>query len=96
MDKPEIPEDVIPSLLEKAHVIAQSKVVAIVKEARKEMNAQLEHEIARLKELRKVNRSVRPQEIELLSAHQHALDHHLTAARLRLDAVRLIVCSAGR
>src|SRR5207248_4461104 len=50
LDKPEIPEDVIPSLLEKAHVIAQSKVVAIVKEARKEMNAQLEHEIARLKE----------------------------------------------
>ena len=54
------------------------------------MNAQLAHEMARLKQLRKVNRSVRVEEIELLAAQQHALEHHLSGSRLRLDAVRLI------
>jgi ATP-dependent helicase HepA len=75
--------------LEQARSIAQSKVSAIVKDARKNMNAQLTHEIVRLKQLRKVNRSVRPQEIDLLISHQKDLDHHLTAARLRLDCMRL-------
>ena len=54
------------------------------------MTAQLEHEIARLKELQKVNRSVRTEEIELLVEQQRALDEHLIGARLRLDAIRLI------
>ena len=69
--------------------MAKSRVSAIVAEARKEMSAQLEHEIARLRELQKVNRSVRPEEIELLVEQRSALDEHLLGARLRLDAVRL-------
>ena len=47
-------------------------------------------EIVRLQELRKVNRSVRPEEIELLVEEQRALDEHLMSARIRLDAIRLI------
>jgi ATP-dependent helicase HepA len=90
LDRPGVREDLLPKMLETAGDIARSKVAAIVNQARKEMNAQLEHEIARLKQLRKVNRSVRPEEIELLVAHQHTLEHHLSVARLRLDTVRLI------
>ena len=54
------------------------------------MTQQLGHEITRLQELRKVNRSVRPEEIEALREQQDALARHLAGARLRLDAIRLI------
>jgi hypothetical protein len=37
-----------------------------------------------------VNRSVRSEEIELITEQQRALDQHLGDARLRLDALRLI------
>ena len=59
------------------------------------MAAQLDHEIARLKELQRVNRSVRAEEIELLVQQRSALDQHLTSARLRLDAIRLIQRGPG-
>jgi ATP-dependent helicase HepA len=94
LEQREIREDLLPKLLEKATAAARSRVAAIVQQARREMNAQFEHELGRLKQLRKVNRSVRQEEIALLAAHQHALEHHLTAARLRLDAIRLICAEA--
>jgi ATP-dependent helicase HepA len=89
----ELPDTVLQDLLEQAGTIAQSKVAAIVNEARKNMNAQLAHEIVRLKQLRKVNRSVRPAEIELLVTHQRDLDDHLANARLRLDCLRAVITS---
>jgi hypothetical protein len=94
LEQREIREDLLPKLLEKATAAARSRVAAIVQQARREMNAQFEYELGRLKQLRKVNRSVRQEEIALLAAHQHALEHHLTAARLRLDAIRLICAEA--
>ena len=90
LDRPEVREELLPSLIEKAHAIANRQVPGIVAQARKEMTAQLDHEIARLKELQKVNRSVRAEEIDLLVQHQRALDQHLTRARLRLDTIRLV------
>ena len=54
------------------------------------MATQLDHEIARLTELRKVNGSVRPEEIDSLARQKNELDQHLSHARLRLDAIRLI------
>jgi ATP-dependent helicase HepA len=90
LEHPEVREEVLPMFLEKAEEIAGSRVPALVAEARREMTAQLQHEIARLKELQKVNRSVRAEEIELLAEQHRALDQHLMGARLRLDAVRLI------
>jgi ATP-dependent helicase HepA len=95
LDEPELREDLLPALIERAERIAGSQVPAIVAQARKEMTAQLEHEIARLKELQKVNRSVRTEEIELLVAQHRALDEHLSRARLRLDAIRLIQRGPG-
>jgi ATP-dependent helicase HepA len=77
-------------LLEKTLSIANSQLPVIVTQARQAMTVQLDHEIARLKELQRVNRSVRDEEIELLVQQQRALDQHLASARLRLDAIRLI------
>ncbi len=90
LDQPELREELLPSLVEKGQSIASRQVLGIVAQARKEMNLQLDHEIARLRELQKVNRSVRCEEIDLLVQQQRALDQYLTSARLRLDAIRLI------
>lgn len=90
LDRTELREELLPSLIDKAQGLANRRVPALIAEARKEMHAQLEHEITRLKELQKVNRSVRGEEIDLLTNQHRALDQHLTAARLRLDSIRLI------
>jgi ATP-dependent helicase HepA len=95
LEQPELREELLPDLIEKAEGIASRQVPGIVAQARKEMTAQLDHEIARLKELQKVNRSVRAEEVELLVQQQSALDQHLISARLRLDSIRLIQRGSG-
>jgi ATP-dependent helicase HepA len=90
LDEAEIREELVPSMLQIASGIAGARSETVVAHARKEMATQLEHEISRLKKLQKVNRSVRQEEIELLVQQYAALDQHLTGARLRLDAMRLI------
>ena len=90
LEQAEWRDELLPALLEQTQALAQRQVPAIIARARDELNSQLQHEITRLQELRKVNRSVRPEEIELLAAQQRALDQHLAGARLRLDAIRVI------
>jgi ATP-dependent helicase HepA len=77
------------SLLAQAQELAEKQVPEIVKRARQEMETQLKGELTRLKELKKVNPSVRKQEIELLVDQHRGLDRHLANARLRLDAIRV-------
>jgi len=76
-------------MLERARQLADKQAPKIVEQAKKEMDAQLKSEIARLGELQKVNPSVRDEEIDLLAAQRRSLDEHLRNARLRLDAVRV-------
>jgi ATP-dependent helicase HepA len=90
LEQPDFRDELLPGLVVKAEAIARRQMPGIIAQARKEMAAQLEHEIARLKELQKVNRSVRAEEISTLVQQQQALDQHLRSARLRLDAIRLI------
>jgi ATP-dependent helicase HepA len=90
LEQPELREELLPSLIEKAQGFASREVSGLIAHARKAMNAQLEHEITRLKELQRVNRSVRAEEILALEQQQQALDQHLQNARLRLDTIRLI------
>ena len=90
LDQQELREELLPALLKKAERLANERIRGLIVEARREMAVQLEHEIVRLKELQKVNRSVRSEEITLLNQHRDALNEHLQNARLRLDAVRLI------
>jgi ATP-dependent helicase HepA len=54
------------------------------------MTEQLGYEIERLQQLKKVNRSVRIEEIQLLLRQRREIDEHLGQARLRLDSIRLI------
>jgi ATP-dependent helicase HepA len=70
---------------------AEAQVPEIVAEARGSMASQLTAEIDRLRELQRINPSVRDEEIAALVAEQRALDEHLRRARLRLDCVKLSV-----
>lgn len=90
LEQPELRDELLPDLIEKAEAIARQQMSGIIAQARKVMIAQLEPEMARLKELQKVNRSVRAEEITALERQQQALEQHLRNARLRLDAIRLI------
>jgi ATP-dependent helicase HepA len=94
LEQPEFREELLPISSEKRKHREQP-VPGLVAQAREEMTVQLEHEIARLKELQKVNRSVQPEEVELLIQQHKALDQHLSGARLRLDAIRLIQRGPG-
>jgi ATP-dependent helicase HepA len=90
LSEPGLREELIPNLLQRSQEIAASEVGSLIDNARHAMNSQLEYEIKRLTELKKVNRTVRAEEIDLLAEQQNALDVHLKGARLRLDAIRLI------
>jgi ATP-dependent helicase HepA len=90
LDRAEVREELLPDLIKTAETIARQQMPELIAQARREMTMQLEHEIIRLTELRKVNRSVRSEEIAALRHQREALDQHLGAARLRLEAIRLI------
>jgi ATP-dependent helicase HepA len=72
---------------QKAEEMARAQVVVFVGDALAEMITALSQEITRLKALRSVNPSVRPEEIEILKEQKRLLGVHLTGARLRLDAL---------
>jgi ATP-dependent helicase HepA len=95
LEQPEFREDLLPALMDKAQSAAEKMAPEIIARARREMNSQLEHELQRLRELQKVNRSVRAEEIDLLEAQRQSLEQHLAGARLRLDAVRIIQRGPG-
>jgi ATP-dependent helicase HepA len=81
--------DRLGELLEEARQQAEVQVPAIVNEARRQVTAQLQGEITRLRELKKVNPTVRQEEIDLLAAQRRDLEEHLSNARIRLDALRV-------
>jgi len=86
----DVRERILPRMLDEAATLAQGQVAGLVEAARASMRDQLNHELLRLQELRRVNRLVRDEEIALLAAERDTLDQHLAAARMRLDAVRLV------
>jgi len=92
---PELRSGMLPELIRRSEAIGHSRAPEIIARARTEMNDLLEREIRRLMELREVNTSVPAAEIEALVNQQRELDQSLQAARLRLDAIRLIVRGPG-
>jgi ATP-dependent helicase HepA len=83
-------EDQGPQLVQRSFQLAKAKVAVVVAHARREMSEQLGYEIERLQQLKKVNRSVRVEEIQLLLKQRREIDECLGQSRLRLDAIRLI------
>jgi ATP-dependent helicase HepA len=80
----------IPALLEQARALGREQSQAVIAAAQQQMEQEMAAEILRLKELAEVNDHIQPQEIAALEHRQTELAGALQAARVRLDAVRLI------
>jgi ATP-dependent helicase HepA len=90
LENPEVREELLPYLIRKTQAIANEKAPAIIAGARGAMSQQMQFETDRLRELKKVNPSVRSREIDSLIEEHLALDRFLARAHLRLDSLRLI------
>ena len=88
--------DVLPAMVSKSRDVAESRVFAIREGARSAMQTALKTEIVRLRKLRLVNDHVRPEEIAASEGQLVVLTGAIEEARLRLDAVRLVVGTHGR
>lgn len=89
LDRAEFRENLLPKLLAHAERVAERAARDVIARARHEMYTQLTAEATRLEALQHVNRMVRPEDVRQLTDQRAALDEHLAAARLRLDAVRV-------
>jgi ATP-dependent helicase HepA len=78
-------------MLESAELEADARVIGLVANARTSGRDLLGHEVARLVALQKVNPGVRNDEIEFFQGELDHFESALEHARLRLDAVRIIV-----
>jgi len=83
------------AMVAQARRAAEAERAQRVAEAEVRMRALLDQEIERLRSLAAVNPAVRPQEIEALEREKAALTKAISSARLRLDALRLIVLARG-
>jgi ATP-dependent helicase HepA len=72
---------------------ALQQLPAVKQQAKQQMEQALQAEIQRLQQLQAVNPAVRPEEIAYLQQQQIELTGYIDKARLKLDAVRLVVVS---
>ncbi len=78
-------------MLQQAEIHAHEERAPLVQQAITKMQNHLEAEIRRLQSLQKVNPTIRDEEILFQKNRRDALHASLNAARLRLDAMRLII-----
>jgi ATP-dependent helicase HepA len=81
---------VLPTMLERVRELGTEASQEVIANALRAMNAALGDEISRLKDLAAMNDHVRPEEIDALVAREVELATAIRAARVRIDAVRLV------
>ncbi|MFP4165606.1 MAG: RNA polymerase-associated protein RapA [Opitutales bacterium] len=90
---PELLQALVPEMLKSARNFARERKSVLVQHAMQVAHTHLDGEANRLRELRKVNPSVREEEIRLAEKVVAEVTRHIARARLRLDAVRLVLAS---
>ena len=78
-------------MTEKGEALASDEGSILIKAAITEMKHRYKSEQQRLEALKRVNPTIRDDELTFLQQQAQLLEHHLSATRVRLDAVRLIV-----
>ncbi len=81
----------IRDLLGQAESLASEQAAAYVQDAEARMTADYGSELERLTALGRVNPNVRAEEFETLREESETLRHHIRSARVRMDAVRILV-----
>jgi ATP-dependent helicase HepA len=83
----------IQEMIKLAETQANQKMQQIMRESNQQMLASLMTEIKRLVRLKKINPSIKEQEIDQLKNRVLLLDENIKKAQLRLDAVRFVITS---
>lgn len=78
-------------LLKRAELAAEQQVAGLVESARMRGQEALGREVDRLTALQQINASVRDEKIQFFREQLAAFEKSLHHARLRLDAVRVMV-----
>ncbi|MBU2627626.1 MAG: hypothetical protein KKE61_03325 [Proteobacteria bacterium] len=90
MDIEELRQVLIPSMIEKSVSIAGMHSEVMIKKGKTRIKKILGKEVTRLIELKKINPDIRKEEIQLAQTRMTSALDHLSTARLRMDALRLI------
>jgi ATP-dependent helicase HepA len=80
-------------LIGKAQELASARLIEVQQQAQLLMQQKLNAQIERLQALQKLNPSVRPEEIAHLQQQQQELTDYISKARLKFDALRVVVVS---
>ncbi len=80
-------------MLAEAQTLAMKKLATLVDSAMNKMIRSMNMEIDRLKQLMKVNNSVRPEEMEFLNLRKDLLTKAIDGADMRMEAIRVIVAA---
>lgn len=86
-------QSTIHPLIAKAEAYATAQLAQIQQDAQHKMTEALQAQISRLTALRAINPAVRPEEIAHLQQMQTELADYIGKARLKFDAIRVIVAS---
>ena len=79
------------TMVQKAEEITAAKQEELIAEAQVKVSEQLNAELARMKALKNVNPNVRQEEIDYLQQRLTASQHFLSQAKIRLDALRVVM-----
>ncbi|WP_339649310.1 RNA polymerase-associated protein RapA [Halopseudomonas pelagia] len=83
--------DLVQGMLNQAEVIAEAQHRLLMEQASRRFATDLDEEIERLNALRAVNPLVRSEEIDTLERHKTEGLAHIGHAKVRLDAIRMLV-----
>lgn len=86
-------QNLIHPLIANASAMAEQQLIEIIQAAKQNAEQALSEQQHRLTALRQYNPSVRQDEIDALAEQQLQLTDYISKARLKLDAIRLIVVS---
>ena len=86
-------QSLIHPLIATSETAATEQLAKVCQNALQKMQQALQADQQRLKALQQINPLIRQQEIDILTDKQHQLTDYISKARLKLDAIRLIVVS---
>jgi len=91
LDNDMLVDTILPDMISAATKIAEEQSVKEIAKGLKRMNLTLNHEIDRLKLLKKKNNNIRHEEIQIAITEQVTLATLIKNARVRMDAIQLII-----
>lgn len=91
LDNENLVNKILPKMISAATKIAEQQGSKEIAKGLQTMNRTLNHEIERLQTLQKKNTNIRSEEIQIALEEQTALAALITNARLRMDALQLVI-----